>query len=253
MTPDDSPDLPLLAPDPPGGSSPVISDAVRYKPRGRKMGFLNAARQERLARLAPRYALPEVIADRESLLRGWGADPATARLMLEIGFGNGVFTAGLARQHPGDRIIASEVFLEGVAGLLKRLETEGLENVRVTTEPAFLLLRDRLAGVRLDRVIVNFPDPWPKTRHHKRRLVQVELLDLLAERMVPGGMLEMATDWEEYAAWMMALGEGHGAFENAMGAAGFAPEPEDWTRTNFQAKGESAGRRTWHLRWRRRE
>ncbi len=220
---------------------------------GRKKGHLTPRDEERLARLMPVLDLPAA-ADRQTLMQSLGAG-AGARLWLEIGFGNGVCLAALAARHPQDRFLGLDVFQEGIAALLGRVEREGLDNVRIVAEGVHSVLRSRIPTAALDRVIINFPDPWPKKRHHKRRLVQGPFLDRLADRMTPGGMLTLATDWQNYAEWMLAVLEAHPAFENRTpdpARDGYAPPPEGWVETRFQQKGLAAGRPTWHLLFQRR-
>lgn len=219
------------------------------KAHGRKRGHLKEWEGEWLARQLPGLAVP-VVATREELLTVLGADPATARLWLEIGFGNGEYLAYLAGKYPGDRFIGVEVFMEGIAGLLKRLEVGGLGNVRVVQCHAHELIAT-LPLACLDRVIVNFPDPWPKSRHHKRRLVQAAFLDVLVPRMVVGGLLTLATDWAEYAQWMVEVLDGHPAFVNRAGEGGSA-QPEDWITTRFEAKGRAVEREIFHMAYERR-
>ena len=215
---------------------------------GRKKGYLTATDTARLQRLLPQYALPPGGGgERTALLTALGADPERARLWLEIGFGNGAFLAALAAQNPLDRLIGVEVFQEGIAALAGRLERQGLDNVRIVTDGVHQVLSDAIPQESLDRVVINFPDPWPKKRHHKRRLVQGPFLDLLATRMRAGALLTLATDWENYAEWMLAALEAHPLFENRAGPGAFADQPDPWLETRFQQKGRAAGRPTWHL------
>ena len=117
--------------------------------------------------------------------------------VLEIGFGMGETTALMAQQHPENDYLGIEVHTPGVGGLLKRVSELGLTNVRIVQHDATEVLRDMIAPAALDAVHVFFPDPWPKKRHHKRRLLQSEFVSLLAERMKPGAYLHVATDWQD--------------------------------------------------------
>ncbi|MEO5339546.1 MAG: tRNA (guanosine(46)-N7)-methyltransferase TrmB [Magnetococcus sp. MYC-9] len=235
-------------------SSPVLSTslAVDYLsnptlvPRGRKKGKTGPQAQRRLQQLLPALALPAAV-DRDSLLSAWGADPQTARLWLEIGFGNGHTLATLAARHPQDRFLGVEVFLGGVAGLLLRTQQEGLSNIRISTRGVHTVLAESVPVACLDRVLIHFPDPWPKRSHHKRRLIQPEFLHLLATRMRPGSLLGLATDWSHYAQWMLAVLEQHADFEPVAKEGGFVPEPADWVETRFQRKALAAGRPVFHL------
>ena len=222
-----------------------------FAPFGRKRGKLGAQAALRLETALPGLALPETT-NRADLLRAYGADDAGSRLVLEIGFGNGQSLAALAAQHTRDCFIGVEVFLEGIAGLVGRLQQGGLTNVRIVPKAIHEVLSNRIPKESLDRVIINFPDPWPKKRHHKRRLVQADFLDLLASYMRPNAHLNLATDWSHYAYWMLEVLEKHRAFRNNDPRGGFSPEPNDWTETRFQHKAREAGRPTFHLSYQNR-
>ena len=215
-------------------------------PRGRKKGKIGPQALLRLEQLLPALTLPR-LADRGALLTQWGADARTARLFLEIGFGNGHALATLAARHPQDRFIGVEVFLGGVTGLLLRIQQEGLSNIRIATQGIHAVLLEQIPLASLDRVHIHFPDPWPKRSHHKRRLIQSPFLHLLASRMTPAAQLSLATDWPHYAQWMLALLEGDGHFVSLGQAGQFAPEPLDWVETRFQRKAQAAGRPVFHL------
>ena len=217
-----------------------------FVPFGRKKGKLGPQAAKRLHNLLPTLRLPQA-ADRRVLLQQLDADPDNARLFLEIGFGNGQSLAALAALYAQDRFIGVDVFMEGVAGLIGRLQQAGSTNVRIMAENIYEVLVRSIPTESLDRVIINFPDPWPKRAHHKRRLVQDDFLDLLATRMRPGALLNLATDWPHYAQWMLAVLEGHTAFQNSGTKGDFAPEPVDWVETRFQQKAREAGRSTFHL------
>lgn len=236
MTPDPAP---LIHP-------PPIRPLKVY---GRKRGFLTPPEKTWLDQTLPNWKLPAADS-RENLLKYLEAPPQ-ARLILEIGFGNGQFLAPLAALHPQDRFIGAEVFQEGMAALIKRLEKNATANVRILPFDARVALTNDIPSNSLDWVIINFPDPWPKKRHHKRRIIQPEFLDLLAERMRPGALLTLATDWAEYALWMACTQENHPAFHNLAAPDRFAPEPDFWHATRFQTKGIQAGRSIFHLAWQR--
>lgn len=222
----------------------------RFKTYGRKKGFLNPKEELWLQNILPSYELPHA-KDRKELLQTLGVKSDATQLWLEIGFGNGIFLTHLALQHPADRLIGVEVFMEGISALIRRLERENLTNVRVIMDSAYLALLERIPPASLDRVVVNFPDPWPKKKHHKRRLIQSIFLDLLASRMRDQGLLTLATDWAEYAEWMLFELEKHPLFRNEVGVGLFAPPPQGWIETRFQQKGHLAGRATNHLAFRR--
>ncbi|MBF0262252.1 MAG: tRNA (guanosine(46)-N7)-methyltransferase TrmB [Magnetococcales bacterium] len=232
-------------------STPDPTQVWKPKVHGRKRGFVTPREKLWLDDTLPLY-LPPRANSRGALLEALGADPEQARLVVEIGFGNGQFLAPLAARHPEDRFIGIEVFQEGLAGLIRRLQRDAITNTRILPEDARLALRDAFPEQSLDWVIINFPDPWPKKRHHKRRIVQTELLDLLVERLRPGGLLTLATDWEAYAAWMFEVLEAHPGFVNLVAPERFAPRPDFWIETRFETKGVAAGRTIHHLAWQRR-
>ena len=162
-----------------------------------------------------------------------------APLVLEIGFGMGETTVAMAADAPEEDLVAVDVHTPGVGALLAGLEREGLSNVRVATCDAVDLLRDGLGPASLSEVRVFFPDPWPKSRHHKRRLVSPSFLDLVADRLRPGGRLHCATDWAGYAASMLAVIGADPRFELPEG--GVSPRPESRPVTRFERQGLSKG------------
>jgi tRNA (guanine-N7-)-methyltransferase len=175
-----------------------------------------------------------------------------AEVWLEIGFGGGEHLAAQAERHPEIGFIGSEVFENGVARLVSEVARRGLDNIRVFADDARLLL-DRLAPASLGRVFILFPDPWPKLRHHKRRLVAPATLDRLAGVMRPGAELRLATDDPGYLAWMLEHVTAHPAFLwLARGPADWRQRPEDWPLTRYEEKARAAGRTPAFLRFIRR-
>jgi tRNA (guanine-N7-)-methyltransferase len=172
-------------------------------------------------------------------------------IWLEIGFGGGEHLEAQAAAHPEIGFLGVEPFRNGVARLLGAVEAQGLRNVRVLMDDARLLL-DALPEACLERVFVLFPDPWPKTRHHKRRIVNPSTAAQLARVIRPGGELRLATDDADYARWMLAalLPEEHFAW-TAERAADWRDPPPDWVPTRYEAKARAAGRRSVFLRFRR--
>jgi len=170
---------------------------------------------------------------------------------LEIGFGNGDHLAALARAHPERDYLGIEVHRPGVGHLFMQVEADALTNVRVSSHDAVEVLRDQLAPASLDEVLVLFPDPWHKKRHHKRRLIQPPFVELLATRIAPGGVLRLATDWEEYALQMLeVLGAAHAQFTNLSPTGDWMPRPEERAPTRFERRGARLGHGVWDLAFR---
>jgi tRNA (guanine-N7-)-methyltransferase len=172
----------------------------------------------------------------------------TAPVVLEIGFGMGDATAQMAAADPGRDYLAIEVHTPGVANLLALVGERGLGNVRVARGDALTLVA-RLAPASLDAVHAFFPDPWPKARHHKRRLVQPGHVAALARRLRPGGVLHCATDWPHYAEAMREALDAEPLLRNT--CAGYAPRPAHRPVTTFERRGITAGRPIADLVYRR--
>ncbi|MHC3460765.1 tRNA (guanosine(46)-N7)-methyltransferase TrmB [Streptomyces flavovirens] len=162
-------------------------------------------------------------------------------VVLEIGFGMGEATAQMAADDPGTGILAVDVHTPGQGNLLGLAERAGATNVRVANGDAIILLREMLEPASLDGLRVYFPDPWPKTRHHKRRLIQPEFLDLVAPRLKPGALVHCATDWEPYAEQMLDVLTAHPLFENTQADGGYAPRPAFRPLTRFEGQGLDKG------------
>lgn len=174
------------------------------------------------------------------------------QIWLEIGFGNGEHLIWQAQQHPDVGFIGAEPFLNGVARLLSHIAETGAENVRILPDDVRPLL-GRLPTASLGRVFILFPDPWPKARHHKRRLVNTETLDQLASAMSDGAELRLATDDADYMAWMLRVTLAHPAFEwTARRPGDWRQRPSDWPATRYEEKNRSGGLGPVFLRFRRR-
>lgn len=203
-----------------------------------RQGRTSTAQKRALDTLFPKYGLP--FSD-EPLA---GVFARNAPLVLEIGSGMGETTAAIAAAHPEADFIAVEVHGPGVGSLLKRIEEQGLVNLRVIRHDAVEVLEKMIPDGALAAVHLFFPDPWPKKRHHKRRLVQPDFVALLVQKLAPNGILHAATDWPDYADQMDAV------FSAAMdkAAAGFAARPV----TKFEARGLRLGHPVRDLVFRRR-
>jgi tRNA (guanine-N7-)-methyltransferase len=171
-----------------------------------------------------------------------GRDGRDVPVVLEIGFGMGEATAEMAAADPRTGILATDLHTPGQGNLLRLIEERGLDNVRVAGGDAFVLLREMLPPGSLAGVRVFFPDPWPKKRHHKRRLIQPDFVELAASRMAPGAELHCATDWEPYAEQMLAVLTASPLLENAApGGEGYAPRPAGRPLTRFERQGLAKG------------
>lgn len=162
------------------------------------------------------------------------------RTILEIGFGMGETTAAIARANPEWNILAIDVYRPGVGALLRRIEHDMITNIRIVEWDAVEVLEHMIMPASLDAVHIYFPDPWPKKRHHKRRLIQPAFIALLAERIRPGGLLHMATDWPDYAEQMLSVCSAQSQLDNQAGS-GFSPRPPWRPQTKFEARGLRLG------------
>jgi tRNA (guanine-N7-)-methyltransferase len=210
-----------------------------------RQGRVSDAQRRAVDELLPRFGVPfrpEIL----DLDRLFGR---SAPKILEIGFGMGETTATIAQAHPECDYLGIEVHTPGVGALLKRIAEFGLSNVRLIQHDAVEVLEHMIAPQTLDGVHVFFPDPWPKKRHHKRRLIQPPLLALLASRLKPGATLHLATDWEDYALQMLEVLRAEPALENT--AADFAERPETRPQTKFESRGLKLGHRVWDMVFRK--
>ena len=170
--------------------------------------------------------------------------------ILEIGFGMGETTAAIAASMPDRDFLAVDVHAPGVGSLLRQIDQARLSNVRVMRHDAVEVVSNSIARGTLAGVHVFFPDPWPKKRHHKRRLLKPEFVAALAARLAPGGYLHVATDWEEYATQILATLEAEPSLVNTV--SGFAPRPDYRPLTKFERRGLARGHGVWDLVFRRR-
>ena len=183
-------------------------------------------------------ALPEGPLDVES----WFG--RSAPVVLEIGSGMGETTAQLVAAQPDVNYLAVEVYKPGLAQLMLRAEKLEVSNLRLLRGDAIVLLREHVEPGSLDEVRIYFPDPWPKKRHHKRRLVQPESVELITSRLRPGGVLHLATDWENYAEQMREVCEAESQLSNryADEPGGWAPRPDWRPVTKFENRAHDEGR-----------
>jgi tRNA (guanine-N7-)-methyltransferase len=177
---------------------------------------------------------------------------ARSAIWLEIGFGGGEHVAQLAEQHPQTGFIGCEVFENGIVKLLAQIERRRLDNIRIFADNARLIMA-ALPPSSVDRVFILFPDPWPKRRQHKRRIVSCATLDELAEIMTDGAELRLVTDERDYLCWILERVTAHPAFEWLARRPGdWRDRPPDWPPSRYDEKARAAGRRPAFLRVRRR-
>jgi tRNA (guanine-N7-)-methyltransferase len=206
-----------------------------------RAGRMGSGQKRALAELAPRFVLP---------FAAQPIDPAAvfgrrAPLVVEIGFGMGDATAAVARASPGVDFIGVEVHPPGVGSLLRKIDEHGLSNLRVVQHDAVQVLQAMIRPDSLAGAMLFFPDPWPKKRHHKRRLIQPLFVALLASRLAHGATLHCATDWEPYAQQMLQVLSAEPTLVNT--CAGFAPRPAYRPPTKFEIRGARLGHSTWDL------
>mgnify|MGYP001195815222 CR=1 FL=1 len=213
---------------------------------GPRKGRKPSPRQARLlADVLPRYALDLTAPPPRTAAELF--EPAPDRVWLEIGFGGGEHLVWQADRNPAVGHIGAEPFVDGVIKLLSQIEARGLTNVRIWPDDVRALLRWLPAG-SLDRVFVLFPDPWPKARHRKRRLIGTDLLDLLSRVMRPGAELRVATDIGDYARTVLAAISVHADYQwRVEGPSDWRLRADDWPATRYEAKAAREGRRCYFL------
>lgn len=213
-----------------------------------RAGRMTAAQERALATLAPRYGLAYSAAPLD-LAALFGRE---APRVLEIGFGNGDHLAALAASQPERDFLGIEVHPPGVGHLYLAAQALGLENLRAICHDAVEVLREQIPPASLDEVLLLFPDPWPKKRHHKRRIVQPQFVELVAARLRPDGVFGLATDWEPYAEHMLEVLSASDTFENLAPDGGYVPRPAERAPTRFERRGTRLGHGVWDLAFRKR-
>jgi tRNA (guanine-N7-)-methyltransferase len=207
-----------------------------------RAGRITPAQERALQTLWPKYGL-----DLDGPIDLGVLFGREATRVAEIGFGNGDHLLALAQAHPEQDFLGIEVHRPGVGRLLLRLEERGLSNVRVIRHDAVEVLERYLPGPCLDEILVLFPDPWPKKRHHKRRLIQPAFVGILAERLKSGGTARLATDWAPYAEEMLAHLSAEPRLRNLAPDGGYVPRPGERQATRFERRGERLGYAVWDL------
>jgi tRNA (guanine-N7-)-methyltransferase len=210
-----------------------------------RQGRISNAQRRAHAELLPKYgvAFSHSVLDLERLFG------RAAPRILEIGFGMGETTAAIAHERPENDYLGVEVHTPGVGSLLARIAELQLGNVRIIQHDAVEVLEHMIGRDTLDGVHIFFPDPWPKKRHHKRRLIQPPLVALLASKMKPGARLHACTDWEDYAKQMLEVLVAQPALSNT--ASGYAERPDARPQTKFERRGLGLGHGVWDLVFRK--
>ena len=212
-----------------------------------RLGRMTAGQERAFRDLWPRFGLdfsPQSLALDACFGR-------VAPRVLEIGFGTGDALLAYARVHPDHDCVGIEVHRPGVGHLLLQADAQQLGNIRVICHDAVEVLAAQLPPASFAAIHIFFPDPWPKKRHHKRRLIQTPLVELLAQALQADGVLRLATDWEPYAQHMRSVLDFHPAFETLGGERGEVDRPEDRPLTRFERRGQRLGHRVWDLAYRR--
>jgi tRNA (guanine-N7-)-methyltransferase len=212
----------------------------------RREGRLTPGQQRAIDELWPQYALDEG----NSLINLNEFFKRDAPKVIEIGFGNGASLAEMAKNQPDTDFLGIEVHRPGVGQLLNLIQQNGLSNLRVACTDAVELLKHRLADNSLDRLQLYFPDPWHKKRHHKRRIIQPDFVNLLAKKIKLGGHLHMATDWQHYAEQMLVDLSDNTDFTNCADND-YIPRPNYRPLTKFEERGHKLGHGVWDLLFKR--
>jgi tRNA (guanine-N7-)-methyltransferase len=214
-----------------------------------RAGRVGSGQARALAEIGPRFMLPyqPAVLDLDVAFGRTASNPAPR--ILEIGFGMGEGLAEIAAANPENDYIGVEVHTPGVGALLKQIGERGLTNVRVIQHDAVEVLTRMLAPACLAGIHIFFPDPWHKKRHHKRRLIQPPLVNLLASRLAPGGYIHLATDWQDYAEQMLAVLSAEPLLVNSV--TDYAPRPDTRPLTKFEQRGIRLGHGVWDLVFRR--
>ncbi|WP_322996719.1 tRNA (guanosine(46)-N7)-methyltransferase TrmB [Castellaniella sp.] len=233
------PPPPIVTAQEPSGSTHIRSFVHRR-------AHITPSQEQAIASWLPRWA----ISYQNHLLDLEAAFGRQAPTILEIGFGMGETTQQIAQARPDDNFLGVEVFNAGVGALLKRIHEHELDNIRIIQHDAVEVLRDMIAPNTLAGAHIYFPDPWPKNRHHKRRLIQPAFIQLLASRLAPGAYIHCATDWEHYAQQMLEVLSAEPGLQNT--CTDYAPRPDYRPLTKFENRGLRLGHGVWDLIFTRR-
>ncbi len=219
----------------------------RIRSYSRRQGRITTAQRDALQTLGKDYCLdPDQPFDAAAVF-----SRCDAPVILEIGFGNGDTLLEMASAHPEKAYLGIEVHRPGVGHLLRLLAHHGVTNVRIYCADAVDVLKGCIADASVDGVNLFFPDPWPKKRHHKRRLVTPEFIDLIAKKLKIGGCFHAATDWEDYAQCMASVLEENCHLRNSAPSGSFIERPGQRPLTKFERRGLRLGHKVWDLVYQR--
>ncbi len=234
------------------------SDHPHIRSFSGRRGHFTSGQRSAYDALLPRFGIP-YRAEPLAVPAMFGRD---GPLVLEIGFGMGESTVAIALAQPERNFLGAEVYPAGVGSLLRRIDEAGLTNLRIIQHDALDVLTWMISPASLAAVHVFFPDPWPKARHHKRRLIRPGVVALIASRLAPGGVVHCATDWAHYALQMLQVLSNDPLLENTAGevrlsediaeARGFAERPAYRPPTKFERRGLALGHGVWDLVMKRR-
>jgi tRNA (guanine-N7-)-methyltransferase len=215
----------------------------------RREGRITAAQTRALEELWPRYGLTF----EGRLLDLDAVFGRRALRVIEIGFGNGEALLECAQRNPERDFIGIEVHAPGVGRVLRRIRELELTNLRIAHHDAVEVLDQQIPDAAIAEILIFFPDPWPKKRHHKRRLIQPEFATLLARKLAPGGVLRLATDWQHYAEQMLEVLSACHMLRNCATDGGYVTRPPSRQPTRFEVRGQRLGHGVWDLAFERRE
>jgi tRNA (guanine-N7-)-methyltransferase len=211
-----------------------------------RQGRLTKGQERALETGLPKFGIPyaETLLDFNQLF-----GRTESKKILEIGFGMGETTAKIAQILPDCDFIAAEVHTPGVGSLLKLIEENNIPNIRIIQHDVVEVLQHMVSEASLDGVHIFFPDPWHKKRHHKRRLIQAEFVKVLCSKLKPGGYLHVATDWQEYAEWVLEVLKAEPQLQNT--ATDYAEKPSYRPLTKFENRGIKLGHGVWDMVFKR--
>lgn len=204
---------------------------------------LNDEKQKLVKELLPKISIPEDFSGTPEEL----FPKKYKEIILEIGFGDGGHLAEQALRNKDSAFIGSEIYINGIASLLKKISDEKIENIKIFKEDARIFL-EKIPDNSLDKIFILFPDPWPKAKHHKRRLISENTLELLHKKLKPGGFTRLATDWPDYASWMIIHVMNFGKFNwQTQDKSGWQKIPIDHVITKYQEKALAENRQAFFI------